>query len=233
MVFLSTVWNCFCSFDEIHDDVIKWKRFPRFRVNGPLWGVRLVTQSFDVFFDERLNKRLIKQSRRLWFETPSRPLWRHCNVDLVLFACFVLVIHVFRDLSWWLHQMETFSALLAICAKNSPVTGDFPAQRPVTRSFDVFYLHLNMGHSTVLGATFVSVKRVRPTCPSNVTFTISYLLYLIRQFAEWEAYLYDRKGADLNIKSFILPWYIIIIIKIHSRKLWMWQFLSVNIVLEF
>ena len=31
--------------------------------------------------------------------------------------------------------METFSALLAICAGNSPVPGEFPAQRPVTRSF--------------------------------------------------------------------------------------------------
>ena len=33
--------------------------------------------------------------------------------------------------------METFSALLAISAGNSPVTGEFPAQRPVTQSFDV------------------------------------------------------------------------------------------------
>ena len=41
--------------------------------------------------------------------------------------------------SWWRHQMETFSALLAICAGNSPVPGEFPAQRPVTRSFDVFF----------------------------------------------------------------------------------------------
>ena len=38
--------------------------------------------------------------------------------------------------TWWRHQMETFSALLAICAGNSPVSGEFPAQRPVTRSFD-------------------------------------------------------------------------------------------------
>ena len=38
---------------------------------------------------------------------------------------------------WWRHQMETFSALLAICAGNSPVPGEFPTQRPVTRSFDV------------------------------------------------------------------------------------------------
>ena len=40
--------------------------------------------------------------------------------------------------SWWRHQMEAFSALLAICAGNSPVTGEFPSQTPVTRSFDVF-----------------------------------------------------------------------------------------------
>ena len=31
------------------------------------------------------------------------------------------------------------SALLALCAGNSPVTGEFPAQRPVTRSFDIFF----------------------------------------------------------------------------------------------
>ena len=36
--------------------------------------------------------------------------------------------------------METFSALLAICAGNSPVRGEFPTQRPVTQSFDVFSL---------------------------------------------------------------------------------------------
>ena len=40
---------------------------------------------------------------------------------------------------WWRHQMETFSALLAFCAGNSPVTGEFPSQRPVTRIFDVFF----------------------------------------------------------------------------------------------
>ena len=48
------------------------------------------------------------------------------------------------DIAWWRHQMERFSALLAICAGNSPVPGEFPAQRPVTRSFDVcFDLRLN------------------------------------------------------------------------------------------
>ena len=46
-----------------------------------------------------------------------------------------------RDIcsSWGCHQMETFSALLVLCAGNSPVTVEFPAQRPVMQSFDVFF----------------------------------------------------------------------------------------------
>ena len=35
--------------------------------------------------------------------------------------------------------METFSVLLAICVENSPVPGEFPAQRTVTRNFNVFF----------------------------------------------------------------------------------------------
>ena len=42
-------------------------------------------------------------------------------------------------ISWWHHQMETFSSLLALCERNSPVTGEFPSQRPVAQSFEVFF----------------------------------------------------------------------------------------------
>ena len=41
--------------------------------------------------------------------------------------------------TWWRHKMEIFSALLALCVGNSPVTGEFPSQRPVTRSFSVLF----------------------------------------------------------------------------------------------
>ena len=44
-----------------------------------------------------------------------------------------------NSLPWWHHQMDTFSAKLALCAVNLPVPGEFPAQRPVTRCFDVFF----------------------------------------------------------------------------------------------
>ena len=39
--------------------------------------------------------------------------------------------------SWWRHQMETFCTLLTLCAGSSLVTGEFPAQGPVPRRFDV------------------------------------------------------------------------------------------------
>ena len=39
--------------------------------------------------------------------------------------------------------MEPFSALLALCVGNSPVTCEFPSQRPVTQGFDVFF-HLGL-----------------------------------------------------------------------------------------
>ena len=45
--------------------------------------------------------------------------------------------------TWWRHQMETFSVLLAICAGNSPVTGEFPSQRPVTRMFSLICAWIN------------------------------------------------------------------------------------------
>ena len=48
------------------------------------------------------------------------------------------------NLPWWRHQMEAFTALLAICAGNSPITGEFPAERAMTRGFDIFFdLRLN------------------------------------------------------------------------------------------
>ena len=66
------------------------------------------------------------------------PILKLCISDAETFSRFT------RRTTWWRHQMETFSALLAICAGNSPVPGEFPAQRPVRRSFDVFFdLRLN------------------------------------------------------------------------------------------
>ena len=78
-----------------------------FRVTGPLCGEftgpgefptqRPVTQSFDVFFDLRLNKRLGKQPWGWWFETSSWLLWRQCNV---LYTWYVCIICEWRSQHW-------------------------------------------------------------------------------------------------------------------------------------
>ena len=65
------------NWNSSHDDVIKWRHFPRY------WpfvrGIHRSPVMFDVFFDLRLNKRLSKQWWGWWFETLSPPLWRHRN----------------------------------------------------------------------------------------------------------------------------------------------------------
>ena len=84
----SCSYSCNSWYLLFHDDVIKWKRFPRYwpfvrgihrsPVNSPHKGQWRRALIFSL--DQRPNKRLSKQSWGWWFETPSRPLWRHCNV---------------------------------------------------------------------------------------------------------------------------------------------------------
>ena len=72
-----------------------------FRVTGPWWGEsigkrwipsqKLVVQSINIIFGLRLNKRLSKQSRRMWFETPSGSLWRHCDAGICVSLRFRVV----------------------------------------------------------------------------------------------------------------------------------------------
>ena len=96
--------------------------------NPPVTGgfplQRSVTRSFDVFIEFPMNKRLNKQWRRWGFEMPSRSLWRHCNVfTLYIPSALGDSLDLHDDVIKWKH---------------------FHAQRPVTRSFDVFFdLRLN------------------------------------------------------------------------------------------
>ena len=64
---------------------------------GEFSSQRPVRRIFDVFFDLCPNKPLSKQSRGWWFETPSHPLWRHCNVCTCMGN---LRPWSFRDVNW-------------------------------------------------------------------------------------------------------------------------------------
>ena len=78
----------FFWFGLFHDDGIKWKHFSRYwpfvrgihrsPVNFPHKGQGRGSLMFSLIC--ALNKQLSKQSWGWWFETPSRLLWRHCNV---------------------------------------------------------------------------------------------------------------------------------------------------------
>ena len=74
----------------------------------------------------------------------KRKMFSFDGVIMTIWIPHIVSALSYLDLAWWRHQMETFPALLAICAGNSPASGEFPTQRPVTRSFDVFFdLRLN------------------------------------------------------------------------------------------
>ena len=100
-------------------------------------------------------------------------------------------------LAWWRHQMETFSALLALCEGNPPVT----SLRPVTRSFDVsltcawtngWAINQDIGDLrlcgayydvTVMGITKYTLKREDPnkTRSRRMSYTSWEKSVLIRQ----------------------------------------------------
>ena len=76
-------------------------------VPGEFPSQRPVTRSFDIFFEQCLNKRFSKQSWGWWFEMPSRSMWRHCNGITASRLCYshmLLLLGFSRD--WGHFQYE-------------------------------------------------------------------------------------------------------------------------------
>ena len=98
----------------------------------PLGLQRPVTQSFDVFFDLRLNTRLSKQSWGWWFETPPHSLWRHCygwcSYRKLTLRCFYMSVMASQitdnSTVYWnvLFRLNSKKHKLRICDGNPPVT---------------------------------------------------------------------------------------------------------------
>ena len=101
---------------------------------------------------------------------------------------------------WWRHQMETFSTLLALCVGNSPVSGEFPAQRPVTRSFDVFFhLCLNKRLSKQSWCWWFETPSRSLWHHCNVKQSVS---IAVEKLTKYETY-HLSNGIDV-IRSFVL-----------------------------
>ena len=124
-------------------EVIVWDLFVMSHESDVTWtSLRLKSSETRLFVQSNIGK-IVKSSHygpfvRRIHRWPMVPLTKG---SVKRFYVLTSLYGRVREpcLSWWRHQMETFSALLAICAGNSPVNGEFRAQRPVTQSFDVFF----------------------------------------------------------------------------------------------
>ena len=85
----------------------------------------------------------VQASLSVWRGWVQRYLSGRASVPSMIFtynpADTSRIIRKYHCRPWWRLQMETFSALLALCAGNSPVTGEFLSKRRVTRRFDVSF----------------------------------------------------------------------------------------------
>ena len=145
-------------------------------------------------------------------------MFKYCNVLSCIFSVSFYIstdIHPFMHVYttvwyaqfqrtlrfvWWRHQMETFSALLAFCAGNSPVPGEFPAQRPVTRSFDVFVdLRLNKRLSKQWWGWWFETSSCSLWRHCNGRFIDRWIII----YHYWFIHYLNRAGADTEIVQWL------------------------------
>ena len=81
-----------------------------------------------------------------------------CN-ESVSWLYFLVIVFIFL-FTWCCHQMQTFSKLLALCAGHSPVSDEFPSQRPVRQSL-VFFLFCAWTNSWVNNRDAGDLRRHR------------------------------------------------------------------------
>ena len=125
--------------------------------------------------------------------------------ELILIHSNVLII------SWWRHQVEAFSALLAFCAGISPVTGEFPAQRPVTQSL-IFSLNCAWTNSWTNNGDAGDLRRHRAHYDVIVMYQLLFPYWVQsvpRNLMRWSLVFPSQLlGCDYMICRMIygLPW---------------------------
>ena len=141
-----------------HDDVIKWKHFPRYwSFVGEFTGHRWIplTHASDAelwFFLFAPEQTVSKQSRRWWFETPSRLLWRHCNVMADEISQYVVELssvktpsHNRRKNSVWNMYGHLYTHLFANSALygNVNISYNYPRLVQISNYIEIPALHLS------------------------------------------------------------------------------------------
>ena len=129
-----------------------------FRVTGPLSPVNSPhkgqwRRALIFFFDLGLIKHLSKQSRRRWFETPSRSSWRHCNgsqhifIEILPHPRSLYIRETFHDV--WLMYGRHSRDICLMC---------YMYNVPVTISWCRCDIWRKVGHSYIKWAEFIDYK---------------------------------------------------------------------------
>ena len=187
----------------MHDDVIEWKHFPRYwpfvrrihrsPVNSPHKGQWRGALMF--FFYMRLNKRLSKQSRGWWFETPSHPFRRHCNGMHYGGAPCTCIRH---DQRWRRTCISGFMCMLGEnkweeCLGSKPL----PQRRTITSETKVLFfswLTTKWVTSSLLStnailSTFWDMYDTLKYCVNLLEKVFMYVQYLMNTM-QWTAWIY-------------------------------------------
>ena len=145
-----------------------------------------------------------------FWQLPVQPVmkisskWRHFRFSGRAWMSNYIPVASFTNMAWWRHQMEPFATLLVLCAGNSPVTGEFPAQRPATWSFDVFFdLSLNKRLSKqLLGWWFET-----PSCSlwrhCNEFYPVLNVNVCTVEVCEWKRNIISRFIMDVITYTFL------------------------------
>ena len=125
---------------------------------------------------------LSKQSRPGWFETPSHSLWRDCDVTWLtshyngvimsaLASQITSITIVYSTVYSW-HRSKKTSKLrvTGLCAGNSPVTGDFPAQRDSdAKNVSIWWRHHDFSGPTYWDTGIYECRTTMVNVPDYLT----------------------------------------------------------------
>ena len=144
---LAIFWHCIdrkkVPIARLNDTLLLWrhryllKNSCRLRITVKLSDIINDRNSRSVAFSSH---KLVLHSNGVLYKKENKS-YKHAWGNVL---CSTRIFDAIMHLTWLRHQMETISALLARCAGNSPVTGEFPQQRPVTRGFWYFRFDLRL-----------------------------------------------------------------------------------------
>ena len=142
---LNWIWKSIVEIRRSNDRLISTMGFPTLArylyIESGLWSILPISFKVTSITVASHTRHDVTSHWRLFVQQliHVNMIEKHVIMSLTLLNALVKQPRIVWVNTWWRHEMMTFSALLTNCVENSLVTGEFPTQRPMTRSFDVFF----------------------------------------------------------------------------------------------